>query len=93
MPEINEENPLLQSVETALQEDIGNENVRRYPERNRNKPNRLIKDFTNYVDVCYALWNVPSSYQQAIKSDEAQDWQQAMEKEMKAMEENEVFTK
>ena len=92
MPEVNEDIPLPQNVEAALQEH-NEENVHnRYPERKRNKPNRLIEDFTNYVDVCYALWNVPNSYQQAIKSDEAQNWQEAMEKEIEAMKQKEVFS-
>jgi hypothetical protein len=73
----------------------------RYPRRNRNPPTYL-KDYVkcldkedqilSSVDYCYRVSAFPQSYNDAIKSDEATHWEEAMREEMKSLKENETFT-
>ena len=66
----------------------------RYPKRSRNPPERFQEqDFSKFVrDYCYKVSNLPSTYKQATRSTNVDDWQTAMETEMKALKENDVFS-
>ena len=72
----------------------------RYPKRTRNKPKHLeefvldgdLEDITNYtVDYCYRVANIPTTFSEALKSNEATKWQKAMDDEMTALTENETY--
>ena len=64
---------------------------RRYPQRERSQPKHL-EDYAYYnVDSCYKVSNVPTTFNDAMKSDEADLWHQAMEDEMDSLETNETF--
>ena len=80
--------------------DIGdegdeNQNGRRYPARERRPPPHLqdydLGDSVNFtVDYCYMV-DAPASYQEAISSENSQEWKSAMKDEIRALEENETF--
>ena len=84
-------NPLFSNDEAVVEgADVEPENARPYNLRNRSKQHN---DFANCIrDACYRVSNVPASYSQAIKKNDADQWQLAMESEMKSMEDNHVFT-
>ena len=72
----------------------------RYPKRIRNKPKHLddyaldsdLEDSANYaIDYCYRIANIPTTFADALKSDEATKWQKAMDDEMTALTENDTF--
>ena len=73
----------------------------RYPSRAREKPNYLgYTDNSNVhendnvsfaVDYCYNLSDVPKTYEKAISSPDASKWQLAIEEEIQALQENDVF--
>ena len=94
------------SVMTLGSEDVTEDNQAdssqqgRYPKRTRNKPKHLeefvldgdLEDITNYtVDYCYRVANIPTTYSEALKSNEATKWQKAMDDEMTALTENETY--
>jgi hypothetical protein len=67
----------------------------RYPARTRNKPNFYGQDkiddtLDHTTDYCYKLANIPSDYQQAMESPEANKWQEAMDSEMTALIDNDT---
>ena len=83
--------------ETPIVTNPNNQDVddRRYPLRgNRgNKPKRL-EDYASYNhDVCCmsAARQIPETYRQAIDSPDSPQWKDAMEEEMKSLEENDTF--
>ena len=68
----------------------------RYPARTRNKPNfygqdKIDDNLNHTTDYCYKLANIPSDYQQAMESPEAEKWQEAMDAEMTALIDNDTF--
>ena len=85
--------------EEIVSSGLEEESSRRYPLRNRKPPNYSAnyvcdtenEDFINNVDFCYAL-NVPSSFEEAMKSDDKLKWQIAMDAEIKSLEVNNTFT-
>ena len=91
--------------QTQEDEDVTDqgENVNedgRYPKRLRNKPQRFgeyvldseLEDNANYtVDYCYRVANIPTTYNDALKSIEATKWQKAMYDEMTALNDNDTF--
>jgi hypothetical protein len=71
-------------------------NAARYPTRTRNKPRYLdrpiIDDNVNRtVDYCFRAVDIPKCYKQAIKSPEANKWQNAMNAEVSALNDNNTF--
>ena len=75
--------------------DNPTEGARRYPERNRSKPKHLV-DYASYNhDVCClsvsSTFSIPETYRQAVDSPESSHWEEAMDEEMKSLEENETF--
>ena len=74
----------------------------RYPKRTHNRPNCYgneeyvlgsnFEDNANYtVDYCYRAANIPTTYNDALASQEATKWQKAMMAEMTAVNENDTF--
>ena len=72
----------------------------RYPKRIHTKPRHLdgyvlgggLEDDANYtVDYCYRVANIPTTYDHALKSNEATKWQKAMQDEMTALYDNDTF--
>ena len=77
------EDPVIATPPTA--------NERRYPDRQRNKPQKF-DDFVNVtVDYCYRVSVIPKSYKEAISSQEAPQWKLAMDKEMTSLIDNDSF--
>ena len=88
---------------SASSTDVGNDTTYRpprYPIRARTKPeylneyvtSKVVDEVAEYtVDYCYRMSDIPSSYSQAIHSAEAGEWHQAMNYEIKALEENDTF--
>ena len=71
-------------------------NAPRYPTRTRNKPRYLdqpiIDDNVNRtVDYCFRAVDIPKCYKQAIKSPGANKWQNAMNAEVSALNDNNTF--
>ena len=92
-----------EAVEIEESEDAGEyvQPERRYPERDRRKPKHLEHFVTsvqeNIVDgakstvhFCYRISH-PNTYEEAIHSPEAAQWQAAMEKEVNLLKENDTF--
>lgn len=81
---------------TGQQDD----NDRRYPARQRNKPGHL-KDYVDpdddpdvancTIDHFYRVSDSPKTYREAISSPDADQWQAAMETEMSSLVENDTF--
>ena len=78
---------------------------KRYPERIRKKPDYLSDYVTTYlsqnnesnfsdvtVDYLCKVNNLPTSYEEALKSPFKNNWMGAMKEEMKSFEDNETFT-
>ena len=78
-----------QPHETQVQEEV---NSRRYPERDRKPPQRLDDYVTVTVDYCYkTVMKIPQTYTEAMQSNEAEEWQQAMKREIEALQESKTF--
>ena len=103
---VDTDQPQNDSVVTPGSEDVTEDNQAdssqqgRYPKRTRNKPKHLeefvldgnLEDITSYtVDYCYRVANIPTTYSEALKSNEATKWQKAMDDEMTALTENETY--
>ena len=103
---VDTDQPQNDSVVTPGSEDMTEDNQAdssqqgHYPKRTRNKPKHLeefvldgdLEDITNYtVDYCYRVANIPTTYPEALKSNEATKWQKAMDDEMTALTENETY--
>ena len=88
----DEDEPEMEDSETN-QHDV-NQIRPRYPKRTTNKPKHLSDYSCSTSDICYKIMstNVPTSYEEATKSDESQQWKEAMDSEMRSLQENEVFT-
>ena len=74
---------------------------RRNPQRIRKKPNYLqefetedtVDKLQTCVDSCYrAVCDIPQTYKDAIASAKSRQWKNAMNEEMRSLEENETFT-
>ena len=72
----------------------------RYPTRVCDMPKHLdeyvvekdIDDNVNYtVDYCYRVRNIPSTYNEAVNSQEASKWQKAMGEEVAALIDNDTY--
>lgn len=72
----------------------------RYPTRVHDMPKHLdeyvvekdIDDNVNYtVDYCYRVTNIPSPYNEAVNSQEASKWQEAMREEVAALIDNDTY--
>ena len=51
-----------------------------------------LEDNVNYtVDYCYQVTNIPTTYNDVLKSNEATKWQNAMRDEMTALHDNDTF--
>ena len=68
------------------------------PQRVRARPAHFDDFETDFngqvsgVDYCYRVGVCPKTYTEAIKSENSVKWQEAMEEEMKSLNENETFT-
>lgn len=74
---------------------------RRNPPRNRKKPVHLqefetedaVGKLQTCVDSCYrAVCDIPQTYKEAITSNRSKQWKDAMDDEVKSLEENETFS-
>lgn len=74
---------------------------RRNPPRNRKKPVYLqefetedaVVKLQTCVDSCYrAVCDIPQTYKEAITSNRSKQWKDAMDDEVKSLEENETFS-
>ena len=71
---------------------------RRYPQRSH-KPPKYLADYTSddsdsakvIIDYIYMMSDVPKTYNEAVKSDDAEQWQMAMMEEITALEENDTY--
>ena len=67
----------------------------RYPSRsNRGTKPKRLEDYAAYThDVCCmsAVCQIPETYRQAVDCSEAPQWKEAMDEEMKSLEENETY--
>ena len=95
--EANAEVPIDLSGED---EDVGENNgsseeTRRYPQRERKPPSKfddfVIEDHANYVDFCYNV-KIPESYEEAVHSEQSDNWKEAMDQEMTALKQNNAFS-
>ena len=90
---------------TKMSENLPLNVTKRYPERIRKKPDYLSDYITTYlsqnnepnfsdvtVDYLCKVNNLPTSYEEALKSPFKNNWMGAMKEEMKSFEENETFT-
>ena len=86
------------AVDVSENEDSGEDS--RYPKRIHNKPKHLdeyvldgdLEDDVNYtVDYCYRVANIPTTYNDALKSNKATKCQNAMRDEMTALHDNDMF--
>ena len=75
----------------------------RYPVRNTRKPPHLDdyivdqeldkRDLINYsVDYCYTAQIYPKTYEEAMRSKDSKMWREAMNEEMKSLDENNTYT-
>ena len=87
--------PLQKTLQETFREYPDSEpDQRRYPLRNRN----TRKHFDDYsrssvADLCLKVSDVvPVTYSQAVKSEDSQLWQKAMDSEMESLKDNNVFT-
>ena len=68
------------------------------PQRTKQPPSHLkdyvtkaaSSDTTKCVDFCYVI-NIPSSFDAAINSEDAEHWKDAMDEEMKVLDENDTY--
>ena len=80
-------------IETGTQTD----SECKYPTRERKAPKYLddyvcsVNDADITVDCCYRVSFVPQCYKEAVKCDESQNWQKAMDSEMESLAENDTF--
>ena len=88
--EVGDVTPTIQNPEPEAQD------IR--PQRTKQPPSHLkdyvtkaaSSDTTKYVDCCYMI-NIPSSFDDAINSEDAEHWKYAMDEEMKALGENDTY--
>ncbi|MCI4389198.1 hypothetical protein PGIGA_G00095200, partial [Pangasianodon gigas] len=75
--------------------------IRRNPPRTRRRPAHLQEfeienmeeKLQTCIDFCYrAVCDIPQTYQDAITSTKSRQWKNAMDKEMRSLEENKTFT-
>ena len=75
----------------------------RYPVRNTRRPPHLDdyivdqvldeRDLINYsVDYCYTAQTYPKTYEEAMRSKDSKMWREAMNEEMKSLDENNTYT-
>ena len=66
--------------------------VRRNPPRQRLKPKRFQHTIANVtVDYCYRLTDIPRNFKEAISSEEAVQWKEAMSKEIQSLRDNDTY--
>ena len=98
----NDLSTLNKEASSNTSNDEGNSNEvipKRYPLRNRQPP-AYLKDYVceeedlvgNVVDYVYNINCVPQSYNQAMSSNNSAKWEDAMNKELEALRENDSFT-
>ena len=98
MPEtINDaEIPLIPNNEAIItppvEENVCTKTESRYPQRNKSEPKYLKEYVRSAVDICYKISDVPTTYSQVMQSEDAREWQLAMQSEFNSLKENEVFT-
>jgi transposase InsO family protein len=80
-------------VEEQKHESENDHEERRYPLRERRKPQRYPVDcvIEEGVDYCFKVADVPITYTDAMRSVESDKWQQAMQEEIDALAENDTF--
>ena len=71
------------------------DNLRTLPRRERQEPKRYINEQTSTsVLMTYAtkvLYEIPDTYREAVNSPESDQWERAMNEEIRALEENETW--
>ena len=94
VPEVNSHND-NETSDSDDEQSINNNNTGR-PKRLRKKP-EYLKDYLNLraddnvVDFCYMYKAAPKTYNQAVRSPEADMWKDAMDEEMQSLRENQTF--
>ena len=84
------ENPVI--ISPPIDNGNTQQNIeRRYPVRERQKPPKFNDFVSVTVDCCYRVSAIPRSYKQAMSSQEAPQWKQAMDKEMASLKENNSY--
>ena len=93
-------NGTANATEPVVLKDNTTRDNERYPKRTTAKPKYLDDYVTtavtdkddSTVDYCYRLvMDVPQSFSEAVSCPEASEWQNAMEREMSSLRENDVF--
>ena len=64
----------------------------RYPQRNRKQPERFGNNIDDELLDYVCTVNVPTTYNEAVSSPDAENWKQAMDDEIKSLESNDTFT-
>ena len=74
--------------------DFGGSGSERYPRRIRNPLERFHEqEYSKCVkDYCYKVSSIPTTDNQATRCEDGDEWQVAMETEMKALKDNNVFS-
>ena len=67
-------------------------NERRYPTReNRGVPPDYLQYASCCIDFCYAMNAVPTTYEEAINGEHADEWKNAMDSEIESLRKNDTF--
>ena len=93
---------LTTETDNNVEHQVETKQSRKYPKRNRNKPQHFSDYITDddpemfkivkcSVDYCYRMIDIPSTYQEALSSDEATKWKCAMDEEISAIQENKIY--
>ena len=91
---LNVNEPANETIDESVNEEISTQPERRYPDRERRQPKHLDNFVTDTakstLHYCYRI-SPPDTYEEAIQSPLANEWQKAMEKEMDVLKENDTF--
>ena len=88
------------SDENTATDEVAENQMSRYPRRNRQVPNYLhdydltdrdeTSDFVNHIDFCYML-DTPQSYEDATNHEDASKWKIAMDTEIQSLVDNNTY--
>ena len=93
---------LTAEADNNIEHQVETEQSRKYPKRNRNKPQHLSDYITDddlemskivkcFVAYCYRMMDTPSTYQEALSLGEATKQKCAMDEKISALPENKTY--